>query len=69
MPGLDARFTFRVRESVLESLHAGFQILDFAPLLFDEQVLNSVQARSYLAKLLVHFPRNSVMSSLLAMVR
>jgi hypothetical protein len=54
-------------ESIFEFLHAGFQILDFAPLLFYEDVLNSVQARPYLAKLLVHFPRNSFMSSLLAM--
>jgi hypothetical protein len=43
-------------EGVFEFLHPRLQILDFAPLLFDEEVFNPVQARPYLAKLLVHLP-------------
>jgi hypothetical protein len=29
-------------EGVFEFFHPGFQILDFSPLLFDEQMFNSV---------------------------
>jgi hypothetical protein len=46
-------------ESVFEFFHAGFQILNFSPLLFDEEVFNPVQSRPYLANLLVISPRNS----------
>jgi hypothetical protein len=31
-------------EGVFEFFHAGFEVLDFAPLLFQEQVFDSVEA-------------------------
>jgi hypothetical protein len=34
-------------EGVFEFLHPRLQILDFSPLLFDEQVFNAVEARLY----------------------